>query len=339
MPMPRIEPSPASQPAPQPDGRPYAVPGRPPSPVRSTGTDFETDPDADTTFPQSIHGKVLFRFPSDPEGVGRSCSGTVVSSPRRNLILSAGHCVFDAEVNHEYATDLIFIPGYRKDPGAETGNAPFGIWDADRIYTLNGWINGGGGGFAYDIGAVELEAGGSHASQIETELGARGVAFNQSAERSWQILGYPSHPDSTEPNGYGDPADPQPGDYDGGRLIGCNASYAGVDTADSLMATPCYMRQGASGGGWVTNGFVTSVTSHVFAACPADYSYCGFVMGPYFGGAAQNLYNEASGQTPPAAPPAANPTTPPPSSTATVKKVCKKKKKRKRKRKCRFVPA
>ena len=275
-------PGPASAPPPVPQGLPVLIRGRPPAAgsvaARAVGTDFETSPAADTVFPQSVNGKIFFTKPS---GTNASCSGTVVDSPYENLVLTAAHCVYDAETRGGYVSNLVFIPGYRDR------QRPFGTWTAEQLIAPAGWTksNGHGTARANDIGVAVINPLGS---TLEAAVGARGIAFNQKVT-SWQIFGYPGHPNASEDNGF----DHQVGDYNGLRLIGCNASSIGSLYPSTIYAAPCYMKEGASGGGWVIAGtdYLNSVVSFGSDKCPADYSECGRSAGPYFGSTAKCLYD------------------------------------------------
>ncbi|MEU2712562.1 trypsin-like peptidase domain-containing protein [Streptomyces sp. NPDC007205] len=57
---------------------------------------------------------------------GHFCTASVVHSPRRDLIVTAAHCV-GAD------SDLVFVPGYRD------GQAPYGVWKVDRRYLPDSW--------------------------------------------------------------------------------------------------------------------------------------------------------------------------------------------------------
>ena len=266
--------------------------------------DFETDPAGDTSFPQRIHGKIFGSLP----GGDYSCSGTVITSPLRNLVVTAGHCVFGQGT---FADNWVFIPGYRN------GNAPLEVWPANNLYAPNGWTQTES--FTFDIGMATLDPVGGQ--NIETLLGSRGVAFNDAANQTWDMFGYPARPNPTD-DGFGD--------YDSERLIVCDNATSQLieDPGDgpSIGAALCFMQQGSSGGGWVTeggNGPLESVVSHgycqndpgknVFHPVNAPTALCGIFYGPYFGDAALNVYNAATEKpTPPAPPP---PPPPPPIQT------------------------
>lgn len=308
----------------QPQGTPLAIPGTTGLAARAFAPDLETNPANDTVYPQRIHGKIFMTL----TGVGNfACSGTVTTSPLRNLIMTAGHCVFGAGLNNRFATNFVFIPGYRN------GATPLGVWPATNLYTLNGWATGGGGAFASDIGAARLST--VNGNLIEDQLGSRGVAFNISNNQIFDIFGYPARPSASVPqDGFGD--------YDAERLIVCDKPSSQVienlGDGPSIGAAYCFMQQGSSGGGWVTgtgNGFVNSVVSHGY--CQQDppgakttwnlstlTGKCGIFFGPYFGDSARALYDLAA-----PAPPAA---VLPPAGADPGKKKKKKRKKRKRKK-------
>ena len=213
-------------------------------------------------WPQRVHGKIFFLSGED----AFSCSGTLISSRRKNVVFTAGHCVYDRQTG-EFVSSLVFIPAYRD------GEAPLGIFAATSLLTTAGWINDGS--FSYDIGAVAL------AGEPENELGSRRIAFDlDPAERSWTIYGYPDNPDPP---------------YGGGQLVACDAKTATRDTGvpATIGAKPCLMEQGSSGGGWITDGkYLNSVVSYGY--CDTEPELCGLIFGPFFSSAAKALYTDPS---------------------------------------------
>ena len=213
-------------------------------------------------YPQRVHGKIFYLS----GGASFSCSGTLVNSRLRNVVFTAGHCVFDRQQD-SFVSKLIFVPGY------EDGSTPLGTYAARSLVTTTGWIEDGK--FSYDIGAVALE------DSPENSLGSRRIAFDlDPGERSWTIFGYPQQPDPP---------------YDGGRLVGCDAvtRTRDVGVPPTIGAGPCSMEQGASGGGWVTDdGYLNSVTSYGY--CDSEPDLCGLIFGPYFSNAAKALYTDSS---------------------------------------------
>jgi len=240
-----------------------------------------------TSYPNRVHGKVFFK-------IGASsyvCSGTVVPSASDDLLLTAGHCVYDAGGTEAYVTNLVFVPGYRN------GTAPLGVWPAQVLSTTTQWR---AGNWNYDLAFANLAR--VEGQTLEEAVGARGIAFNQPRAQSYEAFGYPA-------------ASP----FDGRALRVCDSAYIGDDPFHSSpgpapMGIACDMTGGSSGGGWVTAaGYVASVTSFGYAmASEANHLY-----GPYLGAVAKDLYAGVDGApgTPadlvPAAEPAPADTTPP----------------------------
>lgn len=235
---------------------------------------YDFQPGAETSFPQSVHGKLFFIVPANESHptLLATCSGTVVSSRLQNVVFTAGHCAVDP--GEEPSTNMVFVPGYRD------GSEPFGEYPVATLLTTEEWA--ADGDLSFDAAIAQLS------SPIEQTLGARGIAFNRAPKTSYKIFGYPAEPSDT---------------YDGERLIECDAPLFGLEVSFSHpfsnVAFPCDMRQGASGGGWVNPaGDVVSVVSHGYT----DPSLSDQIAGPFFGEAVKRLYNAAGGsaQCPPA---------------------------------------
>ncbi len=212
------------------------------------------------SFPQRVHGKIFFRV----DGQDFECSGTVVDSKGRNIVFTAGHCVFDRETG-AYAEQLAFVPAF------QDGDAPLGIWQATAVFTTSRYVDTGD--LSHDIGVAVLD------DPVQSELGSRKIAFDLDPEdRSFTIYGYPGEPDPP---------------YDGGSLAGCRSATAGRDPVQGnpapIAAGPCRMGSGSSGGGWITGGgLLNSVVSYTY--CDNVPDLCGFIFGPYFSRQALDLY-------------------------------------------------
>jgi V8-like Glu-specific endopeptidase len=77
----------------------------------------------------AVSERVGALFPADRAerlAGGHFCTASVVHSPRRDLIVTAAHCVDDGD-------DLVFVPGYRN------GEAPYGVWAVRRVFLPDGW--------------------------------------------------------------------------------------------------------------------------------------------------------------------------------------------------------
>ncbi|OUC99482.1 hypothetical protein [Streptosporangium minutum] len=75
--------------------------------------------------PRTI-GKVFFQ---DSEGALKWCSATSIQSKYRNLVATAGHCVYDDKKNASVMDKWVFVPAYYQ------GKTPYGIFVGKQAYT------------------------------------------------------------------------------------------------------------------------------------------------------------------------------------------------------------
>jgi V8-like Glu-specific endopeptidase len=173
-------------------------------------------------------GRLFF----DRHGTSWTCSATVVTAFNHDLLLTAGHCVFDW-YHREWSTRMIFVPAYRD------GDEPQGRWVV-RKKIIPRSLYEGSDHAEDDRAALALRtnASGWH---IADWVGTQGVVFyEQRAGTLVHDFGYPA-------------ASP----YDGRRLIYCRGR---IRDDDGLA---CDMTAGASGGPWLsrfdgTSGYVMS---------------------------------------------------------------------------------
>ncbi|MBP2706142.1 hypothetical protein JOL79_20235 [Microbispora sp. RL4-1S] len=71
-------------------------------------------------------GKVFFL---GADGKPHWCSGTSVQSHYRNLVATAGHCVYDTRSNKPTLDNWVFVPGYYQ------GKTPWGIYVGKQAFT------------------------------------------------------------------------------------------------------------------------------------------------------------------------------------------------------------
>jgi V8-like Glu-specific endopeptidase len=265
-------------------GDPVVVPG-------STGS-LGTAPDATgvqsfsattvpkpyTDLPDRLNGKVFF---TKSTGGNFVCSGTLVNNSRKNLVVTAGHCVHGGE-GGAYHRNWLFIPAY---DGSRTdgGQRPYGTWSARELLTRSAWINNSDN--TQDIGMALLDAG-SDGRPLGERIGGHGITFNVSASQSFSDFGYPAAPP-----------------FDGKIQWRCNSTLRGRDTSipcagPDPLRIECDMTGGSSGGGWLIDirsngvGFVNSVNSYGYTLEP------GYEYGPYFGNEAKSLYDLAKDRGP-----------------------------------------
>ncbi|WP_378785097.1 trypsin-like serine peptidase [Nonomuraea fastidiosa] len=75
--------------------------------------------------PKTI-GKVFFE---GHDGKLYWCSGTSIQSKYRNLVATAGHCVYDVVSNKEVVSRWVFVPGYYQ------GKTPWGLYVGKQAFT------------------------------------------------------------------------------------------------------------------------------------------------------------------------------------------------------------
>lgn len=226
------------------------------------------------------NGRLFYRM----GGESWVCSATVIQSKRRNVVMTAGHCLFDnieKDQPKEWAEDAVFVPGYSPETAPD---GPFGQFPASGMSAPKGWVEKGL--YNYDMGMVALDR------PVERETGARKIDFDADlTRRGLEILGYPVAPDP----------------LDGKQLVRCIPASVGFDWARSSGPIPfeartCALRQGASGGGWIAGRFLVSVISYGYCDSGSPPKCGPGIYGPRLGSAAINIYRSEAigGSKPPA---------------------------------------
>lgn len=216
-----------------------------------------------STYPYSTHGKLFFTMYDTARRLWRpsSCSGTVVTSASKSVIVTAGHCVHSGR-GGAWHRNIVFVPGYR---AVGSVSQPFGQFTANRYTTSTSWTTSSS--FEQDYAMVRLNAN-SRRQLVQNLTGSRGIAWNQSRSQSFQSYGYPAD---------------RP--FNGSRLYRCDSNYAGYGSG-TTMGIGCDMTGGASGGGWmIRSSIVNSVNSYKFNTQP------GMMYGPYFNSTLASFYN------------------------------------------------
>jgi len=222
------------------------------------------------------HGKVFF---SDG-GLDYVCSGTSVRARTKSLVLTAGHCTHSQ--NNGFVDNFMFVPAY------EDGNAPFGEFAAKSIKTTRGWKKSED--IRYDVGMATVRK--AKGKKLAKAVGSRRVAFNQSRNLDYDVLGYPAAEE-----------------FDGESMYRCDTNADGTDSRQKdpkPTRVDCPQTGGSSGGGWVMdNGKVNSVVSYGYECAlggglPIGLPFptpptCNnpqrdYLFGPYFGDVIKQLY-------------------------------------------------
>jgi V8-like Glu-specific endopeptidase len=122
---------------------------------------------------------------SDGSLTSHHCTGSVVSSPAGDIVVTAAHCVYDSSGAE---TDLAFVPDY------DNGSMPYGVWDVSAVYVAPQWVSDRNPD--YDVAFIVVHNT-SVSSTIQGAVGADTLAVDQSFTDLTTVIGYPS--DTNEP--------------------------------------------------------------------------------------------------------------------------------------------
>ncbi|MGK5628221.1 trypsin-like serine peptidase [Streptomyces sp. URMC 123] len=200
------------------------------------------------------------------------CTGSVVDSPGRDLVLTAAHCVHGG-ADGDYLDDLVFVPDYRD------GSAPNGTWQVDDIYVDERWKESSDP----DLDVAFLRIKPRDGRLIEDVLGGNTLGIGRDPARPVKITGYPA--DRDEPLSCKN------------RTSAFGATQLRIQCAD--------LSGGTSGSPWITSfdprsreGTVIGITGgYEGGGDTDDVSYS-----PYFGEAVRRLYERAAHPAAEAAP-------------------------------------
>ncbi|MDR2381272.1 MAG: hypothetical protein LBE08_08905 [Bifidobacteriaceae bacterium] len=178
-------------------------------------------------------GRLYFTHDEDWSTIS-VCSATVVTSATRDVIATAGHCVWDSDIGSVYLK-LLFVPG-DLDNAAE---APWGVFAASEVFLRTEFqeqafsdpdLGLSGEGWAYDYAFIRL-APNNEGVKVQDAVGAQGIAFGIPAE-TLVVIGYPT-------------AEP----FDGTSERYCAATSWSRYRMGGY-SIECSMTPGCSGGGW-----------------------------------------------------------------------------------------
>jgi hypothetical protein len=217
--------------------------------------------------PATTSGKVFF---TDHNRGNWVCSGSTVNSGGQNVVFTAGHCVFGTAggklpPGETWHSNWMFVPDYFN------GEAPYGVWTANQLWTLTNYINNADEGD--DIGAAVMNVN-SSGQHIVSVVGGQGIAWN--------------FPDNQYVFDFGYPAESP---FNGAVLDECDSSeFDASSIISSTMGMACNFTGGSSGGPWLMSfggefGYVNGVNGFGFTSLP------GYIFSAYFGTNAGNLFN------------------------------------------------
>lgn len=182
-------------------------------------------------------GKFFF---TNLDGKDRVCTASVIQHPKRNVILTAGHCVYST--GKGWHTNLAFAPGYHDGPHPD-----FGVWRYESARAFERYQNEGR--MSHDQAMVGLAPRESDGALIQDVVGANELQWDQGPEhKSVRVWGYPVV-----------------GDFKGNTTAQrCDGAARDRSVFDDDSVVSCPMTGGASGGPWL-RGYGGPDAAGVFA--------------------------------------------------------------------------
>jgi V8-like Glu-specific endopeptidase len=123
----------------------------------------------------------LFTVTSDGNLGSHFCTATVVRSPRKDLAVTAAHCMQSVSGRR-----VDFVPGYNE------GSAPYGIWPVARALVDHAWSTSA----SIDDDVAFLVIGSPRRGvTVQDVTGAQRIAFGELGSLPVQVIGYPDTQD------------------------------------------------------------------------------------------------------------------------------------------------
>lgn len=234
-------------------------------------------------------GKVFF-VASD--GQPHWCTGAAIQSKYRNMVATAGHCVYNTE---GYAVTLekwIFVPGYAD------GATPWGLYVGRQAFTHYDWQvytdYARDFAFANVFNGVVASSTGELADvgRLGDNVGGQGFAYNQGVGDTVNVFGYPAgpHPDGKQPF-TGETLESSSGPLFRVAVPSLISDGVGVDSK--------FTGAGSLGSPWLSHysdelhkGYINGITISV-ADTDGDLHYDTSVS-PYFDGETAAIYSASS---------------------------------------------
>ncbi len=212
------------------------------------------------------NGKLFF------DGYGKDhgyCTAAAINTPTKRVVVTAGHCVYEAG---QWSRNLVFVPGYdgrKKDPH------PRGMFAVKKVRTFNSWVRNQD--YTRDVAFATLANGGDRNRRVVDEVGGHGLSWGGSRSFAATIFGYPSN--RTKPDG-------------AFTMWACGGKTFPADTMTKVVG--CYFGPGSSGGPWLYRynsktglGRVRSVTSLWDGSGGGNW-------GPYFDAAVKKMLDKTA---------------------------------------------
>ncbi|MFC4013935.1 trypsin-like serine peptidase [Nonomuraea purpurea] len=262
---------------------PDTLPGitAPAPPLNSGGANAKTP---------TTSGKVFFVA---ADGQPHWCTGTAVQSQYRNLVATAGQCVYDTQRTETTLDKWVFVPDYAD------GATPWGLYvgkqafthydfpvfqDYDRDYA-----------FVTVYGGVVSSASGelTNFGRLVDNTGGQGVAWNQPLDSSVDVFGFPAGPNPDGKRPYtGETLESSRGRTTAVMVPSLKAEeFTAVDspfTGEGSLGSSWLLRYDKSSGKGYLNGITASV-----ADTDGNLRY-DMSLSPYFDGETNIVYKAAA---------------------------------------------
>ncbi|MFJ9646802.1 trypsin-like serine peptidase [Streptomyces sp. NPDC101206] len=176
--MTKVVPDPGSRPATRTEA---AAPAQP-SPSPTSRTQSPKQPQLTTAGIPKPGTSAAFTgalFEGDVQG-DHFCTATVVRSPGKNLIVTAGHCLLAGKVAGGGA---LFAPAYGN------GAAPYGAWKIEEVFEDSRWSDGSDDDYDLAFARLAPDATGRN---IEDVVGAAPLDTTGRAGEEVTVTGYPA---------------------------------------------------------------------------------------------------------------------------------------------------
>lgn len=260
--------------------QPVEAPSYTPADLRAAAEQVETTPLREVTQPAPaptrraaapfsyVAGKVFF---SNSDG-NFICSAAAINSKSKSVVSTAGHCLHGGGAGGEWASNWVFVPGYK------SGKKPKGMFAATNGFAMQDWVDNGASptGFNRDFAFARLGKNAKRQTVVGA-VGGNGLTVGGEYGLNLRIFGYPGNIASGEVQ----------------KTCVKKSEKVDWEGFSFRAVAGCGFGGGSSGGPWVTGynaktdvGQLRGITSFG----PQDNS---FIATPYFDKNVPNLLKAA----------------------------------------------
>ncbi|WP_406052244.1 FG-GAP-like repeat-containing protein [Streptomyces virginiae] len=216
-----------------------------------------------------------FFFQGTPvSGDSTYCSGSVVRSKGKNMVLTAGHC----GTQLRNSVQRIFVPQYRY--GLGSGDQPWGVFPVHEVY-MDGRYENNGRGPTSDLDFAFVTVNANAKGAVENLTGALTFTPATTYEHNVTVVGYPS-------KGKDNPSH---------KAIRCDVPTTRLHGFRQMKMECGGFHPGVSGGPWIKGYNPKTNTGQVIGNVGGvggggDVHWISY--SPLYGKDAQDLYNDAN---------------------------------------------